>query len=310
MQNTSGNQFEPKSHTTFLFNGTSWGGLLLCVVLLSSSSIGRAQTPQSPAAASGSKIGSGGSETHPTIPAHGTEVLVDSKLTDDAQLLKMLEPYRARVRTLDFVIGRLKGDLQKLGMGGGTLGNFVTDGLRAEASRLRRAPVPLMVTNSGGLRKNTIAEGKLRVRDIFELSPFENALIQIELTGDQVIKLLAAVVANKDPQSGAHVTYKLSQENKPELVDAKFVDARGRLITIDRKATYTIATIDFLYGLGSGRYSILREGKNMKPLGITVRDALLRHVRSQTAAGRPIMAKSDNRFTELSSAPENETAPQ
>lgn len=286
---------------TFLSNGTSWGGLFLCVALLSSAAIGRAQNVQSPAAASGIEVASEVHAPQPDIPAAATQIPVDSKIPAEARLLKMLEPYRARVRTLDIVIGRLKGDLQKVGMGGGTLGNFVTDALRAEASRSLRAPVPLMVTNSGGLRKNTIAEGKLRVRDIFELSPFENSLIQLDLTGDQVLKLLAAVVANKDAQSGAHITYKLGQDNKPELVDAKFVDARGRQTRIDQKAKYTIATIDYLYGLSSGRYSILREGKNMKPLGITIRDALLEYVRSQTAAGRPVMPKLDNRFTELSS---------
>lgn len=246
----------------------------------------------------------------PSVQTDARQTLIDSGIPDDPRLLKILAPYRARVRTLDVVIGRLDGDLRKVGVGAGSLGNFVTDGLRAEASRFLGRPVLLTVTNSGGLRKNTIAEGKLRVQDIFELLPFENSLIQIDLTGEQVLKLLEAVVANRDAQSGARITYRIGQDNRPELVSARFVDAKGRETEIDAKATYTIVTIDYLYGLSSGRYSILREGKNMKPLGITMREALLRYIKSQTAARRAVGAKLDGRLIDVSPSPRSETVPQ
>ncbi len=40
--------------------------------------------------------------------------------------------------------------------------------------------------NGGGLRKNDIAAGELRASDIFELLPFENALVALEVTGAQL----------------------------------------------------------------------------------------------------------------------------
>lgn len=314
MQNTISNRSKTESHLTFLINGTRCRSLLLCLVLMSFPASGKAQNDrtneQGPAAPSRIKVASQVDGPTPAVQADASQISVDSGVANDASLLKLLAPYRTRVRTLEVVIGRLDGDLQKVGMGGGTLGNFVTDGLRAEASRSLRTPILLTVTNSGGLRKNTIAEGKLRVRDIFELLPFENALIQIDLTGDQVVKLLAAVVANRDAQSGARLTYRLGQDNRPELVSARFVDAKGRETAIDKTATYTIVTIDYLYGLSSGRYSILREGKNMKPIGITMRAALLRYIRSQTAAGRTVAAKLDGRFVDLNPAPRTDPTPQ
>ncbi len=65
---------------------------------------------------------------------------------------------------------------------------------------------------------------------------------------------------------------------------------------IDPKATYSIATIDYLLKLGSGRYSILQEAKNVRPLGVSIRDALMDYVKAETVAGRPIKAALDDRF--------------
>ena len=44
----------------------------------------------------------------------------------------MLVAYSPKVRELDTVIGSLKGELRKGGMGAGSLGNFVSDGMRGK----------------------------------------------------------------------------------------------------------------------------------------------------------------------------------
>ena len=140
-----------------------------------------------------------GTKPAPSAPAdvHAkvTENLVDSTVPDDPAINKMLEVYSPKVRALDEVIGKLKGDLRKGGVGAGSLGNFVTNGMLSEASKKLGKPVVLAVTNGGGLRKNVITEGDLRLRDIFELLPFENALVVFDLTGSQVLDLLRVVIS-------------------------------------------------------------------------------------------------------------------
>jgi 2',3'-cyclic-nucleotide 2'-phosphodiesterase (5'-nucleotidase family) len=264
----------------------------------------------SPASPNSSKTVSPAAESSTGIKASVSETLIDASIPEDPAVMKMLEPYRAKVAELEVIIGRLEGELRKGGVGAGSLGNFVTDGLRAEASRKLGKPVALTVSNSGGMRKSSIAEGELRVRDIFELLPFENALIKIDLTGEQLLRLLTAVVANRDAQSGAHIIYKFGADNRPELVSATLLGENGKERPIDPKATYFVATIDYLYGLGGGRYAVLREGKNMTPIGITLRDALLNYVRSETAKGRPARGRLDGRFTQVGPTPPKETLPQ
>jgi 2',3'-cyclic-nucleotide 2'-phosphodiesterase (5'-nucleotidase family) len=227
-----------------------------------------------------------------------SETLIDSSIPADPSLEKVVSVYRSRVKALDTVVGRLEGDLKRERIGGGSLGNFVTDGLRAETSRRLGYRVPLVIVNSGGLRKSTIAAGDLRAQDIFELLPFENALIELDLTGQQVLQLLKIVLLRHDTQSGARITYRLNAQKNPELLRVGLLDATGNEIEIDPRATYKVVTIDYLLRLASGDYSLFQEAKNVKPLGITMRDAMMDYVKSETAAGRTIRPNIDGRFAE------------
>lgn len=230
-----------------------------------------------------------------SAPARVTQTQVDASIADDKAVNQMLTAYAPKVRALDTVIGKLTGELRKGGTGAGSLGNFVTDGMRWQAAIKAGKPITLAVMNSGGMRRNTIGEGELRARDIFELLPFENALITIELTGEQLRKLLEMVVTSNEAQSGAHIVYRAVAERRNELQSVKLRGPAGEQ-DIDPARTYTVVTIDYLYNVG-GRYSILREGKNMHPLGITLRDAMMAYVKSETAAGRHIQPNLDGRFS-------------
>jgi 2',3'-cyclic-nucleotide 2'-phosphodiesterase (5'-nucleotidase family) len=230
------------------------------------------------------------------------ETVVDAGIPDDKAIDKMLEVYAPKVRVLDVVVGKLKGELRKGGIGSGSLGNFVTDGLREEASRKLGKPVVLAVTNGGGLRKSVIAEGELRERDIFELLPFENALVAFDLTGAQVLDLLRVAVSHRDAQTGARIKYKNRSDQTPELETARLL-IDGKEKEIDPTAIYTVVSIDYLMNRRSttpsateGDYSVLRAARNIRPIGLTMRDAMISYVKSETAAGREIRPTLDGRF--------------
>src|SRR5688572_23252061 len=106
---------------------------------------------------------------------------IDAGIPNDPEVEKIMAPYTERVRELSKVIGRLEAGLKKTGVGAGSLGQFVTDGVRAQAQAKLGKPVVLAFVNAGGLRKNEIAAGEVRASDIFELLPFENALIAVDL---------------------------------------------------------------------------------------------------------------------------------
>jgi 2',3'-cyclic-nucleotide 2'-phosphodiesterase (5'-nucleotidase family) len=232
---------------------------------------------------------------------------VDSSIPDDPDVLKIIAPYEEKVRELSKVIGRLEGGLSKTGVGGGSLGNFVTDAIRAQAEAKLGKPIVLALVNNGGLRKNEIAAGELRASDIFELLPFENALISLDVTGAQLTQILQVVT--RDAQSGARIQFKWNDRDRPEFISGKLVDANGKEQEIDPNQTYTIITIDYLTSLKSGAYAILQEGKNPTPLNLTIRDAVMNYVKAQTAAGHTVRSVVDNRFVQVGPGPKNAEAP-
>ncbi len=236
------------------------------------------------------------------IHARVTETLIDASVPDDPAVNQMLASYAPKVRELEIVIGKLKGDLRKGGVGAGSLGNFVTDGILTEARFKLGNSINLAVTNGGGLRKNAIAEGELRQRDIFELLPFENALVEFDLTGAQVMTLLRQVVSHRDAQAGARIKYVNDADNKPQLQSARII-IDGKEQDIDPNAIYKVVSIDYLWKRNSttvseteGNYSVLGQAKKIEPLGLTVRDAIIDYVKRETAAGRDIKTNLDGRF--------------
>jgi len=232
---------------------------------------------------------------------------VDASVPADPDVEKIIAPYSEKVSELSKVIGRLEGGLAKKGAGAGTLGNFVSDGMRAQAKAKLGKPIALAIMNSGGLRKNDIAAGDLRASDIFELLPFENALVALDVTGAQLTNIIA--VATKDAQSGARIQFKYNDRDRPEFISAKLVDENGNEQEIDPNKTYTIVTLDYLLRLNSGAYAILKEAKSSAPLDITLRDAVMNYVKSETAAGRPIRAAVDNRFVQVGPGPKSTEPP-
>src|ERR1041384_3928118 len=256
-----------------------------------------AQTQAQPAAKPQSTPAQG-AEVHARV----TETQIDSSISDDPAITQMLAPYAPKVRELETVIGKLKGELRKGGVGAGSLGNFVTDGILTEARLKLGNSVNLAVINAGGLRQSTIAEGDLRQRDIFELLPFENALVEFDMTGAQVLTLLKQVVSHRDAQSGARIKYSNDANNRPQLDSARLL-IDGQEKEIDPDAIYKVICIDYLWKRNSttvseteGNYSVLGQAKKIEPLGLTIRDAIIDYVKRETAAGRDIKTNLDGRF--------------
>jgi 2',3'-cyclic-nucleotide 2'-phosphodiesterase (5'-nucleotidase family) len=230
------------------------------------------------------------------------QTVVDASIPDDDAVEKMLAPYSGKVRALNVVIGRLDGTLKKEPVGAGTLGNFVTDGIRSYAQAKLGKPITLTIMNAGGLRKNEIASGEVRATDVFELLPFENALVAVDLTGADLLKVLPALV--RDAQSGARLRFKWNDQDRPEFISGKLVE-NGREHEIDPTKIYTIVTIDYLLNLRSGTYAILHEAKSVTPLNITLRESIMEYVKSETAAGRALKSRLDDRYVQVGPGPKS-----
>jgi 2',3'-cyclic-nucleotide 2'-phosphodiesterase (5'-nucleotidase family) len=250
-------------------------------------------TPARPAAAAPAPL---------DINVKASESTVDETVDADPAVEAIVAPYSAKVRELEKPIGKLAADLKRGGMGGGSLGNFVADALRARAQVKLGKPVLLAVMNSSGLRKSQIPAGDISTSDIFALLPFENALVTLDLTGEQLRRFLDVTVARRNAQSGARIVYRNNPEKKQNEIVSVKLGGTNEERDIDPQATYTIVTIDYLVKRG-GDYAVLQEGKNVRELGLTMRDAVLDYVKAEAAAGRSLQVNLDGRFKYDRSAP-------
>ena len=161
------------------------------------------------------------------------QTTVDAGIPDDPAVEKLIAPYREKVRALSLVIGKLDGVLKKDGAGGGSLGNFVTDGMRAQAQAKLGKPVTLAITNVGGLRKNEISAGELRIPDgpgwgldlneavletknLFYAEGVNDTIIVNENPTERILSINGKIIASTDRSAGGANPHRMLQKVRIE----------------------------------------------------------------------------------------------
>ena len=103
--------------------------------------------------------------------------LIEVNTHEDSLINIFIEPYRTSIESeMNEIISFTESDLIK-NKPVGNLGNFVTD------LCLSYAEADICIMNNGGLR-SSINKGNITVGMIYELMPFENELVIVELSKD------------------------------------------------------------------------------------------------------------------------------
>lgn len=151
------------------------------------------------------------------------------------------------------------------------LGDFLADSLRT----LERADVALL--NPGGLRADLKA-GELTYGAVYEVLPFDNAIATLQLSGEELTRLLGAAYGSKKgvfQVSGLEV--RLSKCPAPDRLRAVMLEGGKAL---DPKRQYRVVMPDFLARGGDGLGPVLSTIEpNRVDLGdsrdLNLRDALV-----------------------------------
>jgi len=219
------------------------------------------------------------------LSVESQNISLDSTITEDSSLIKMIAPYQTELEArMNVIIGKSAVNLYK-GRPEAPLNNFVTDLMRKRASKEMEQPVDIALTNIGGLR-TTIPKGPITLGKIYEVMPFENELVVIEFTGEQVRNLAQEIGASGgEPLSGLQITFEQGQ-----LTD---VTVDGKPIINEKK--YTLVTTDYLSSPGRKRLSILGTVSRVF-LGITLRQAIIDEVKELNDLDQEISAQVENRI--------------
>jgi 2',3'-cyclic-nucleotide 2'-phosphodiesterase (5'-nucleotidase family) len=209
---------------------------------------------------------------------------VAANTPSDTAMERVIQPYKDQLgKQMNQVIGTAPQELAK-NPGESLLGNFVADLMLVEAEKQGQRADISVLTN-GGLR-TSLPKGNITVGNVFELMPFENELGIVEITGAQLRPLFDMAAGKRTvPVGNARFTV-----NSGKAID---ISIGKEPLQDDKK--YLVAVSDYLAS-GGDNMTFLKEAGNFRSLNITVRDAIMRHIKNLTAAGKPVTARLDGRI--------------
>lgn len=230
-------------------------------------------------------------------PAHVQPGLAQSlpitgAIPDDPAMDAYLAPYAAKIKAsfgqplIKAPQGLFRGRRGEENL----LGYWVADTMRAAAAKATGDPIPFAITNAGGLRANLRA-GMLKVEDIYDVMPFENEVVIIQLTGSQIIQVVREGLLHEGGEPCSGVCAKLSGTPARTAFHVAWADGKP----IDPAATYRVATTDYLYE-GGGRMRTLSRGRGLIRTGLTLRQVLLDRCTELAKAGHPLLPPAPGRY--------------
>lgn len=188
--------------------------------------------------------------------ATATNHLVSRDVTPDATLQALVDRYAALVAPIaDRVIGSLTGSATRTpaaGYADSNLGNLIADAQLADDTIIGMYEPPVIAfMNPGGIRADMDA-GEVTYGEAFTVQPFNNYLVSLSLTGDQIYALLTEQVTGAN--AGSNKVLQVSEGFSYTLTRTGAVDGSVLLdgVAIDRNATYRVVTNNFLADGGDG----------------------------------------------------------
>ncbi|MFK8104356.1 MAG: 5'-nucleotidase C-terminal domain-containing protein [Saprospiraceae bacterium] len=209
----------------------------------------------------------------------------DAKITEDPAIKEMIQPYKKQLDAeMNAVIGEVALTLSKA-KPESTLGNWTADAIQKKCTDYYQQPIDFSIVNYGGLRIPNVRKGSISKGKVFELMPFDNMLVVLQLDGQTVLQFFDHMASNGGWPISRGVTYQISGEKATEvLVNGK---------SIDPQKMYKIGMSDYIAN-GGDRCAFFKD-KKRDQLGKLFRDALLEYVEEQTAKQEPLSAAIEGR---------------
>jgi 2',3'-cyclic-nucleotide 2'-phosphodiesterase (5'-nucleotidase family) len=199
-----------------------------------------------------------------------------SRQGEQTAMKAFLQPYADSVNnSMNIVLGTLEVSLTK-SWPECSLGNFMTDAYLEMAKKKFNRNVDVALMNYGGIRLNSMETGPITRGKIFELMPFDNLMVLLDLNGAQLQEFMDHLASRGGwPMTGATYT----------IVNKKATELKVGGLQVDPQKKYTIATSDYVANGGDDN-SVLR-GLEQINIGYLQRDALIEYVREKKVISMP-----------------------
>lgn len=213
---------------------------------------------------------------HPAL-IEGKRIAIDHSLEQESDLEAFIAPFRERVnKDLDSVLAtapvtfdRTKGRFQS------NIGNMMADVCMEAANTIleKRGETlaDVCLLNYGGIR-NIIPAGPVTARSAYEVMPFENQLVVVDLKGAQLTQLVNYF--EKDLKNHPFAGMQLYFNEKGVLLDARI---KGEPIVVNK--IYRVVTSDYLAN-GGDNMSFFEKNDGRQDLDYKIRNVLIDYFKS------------------------------
>jgi 5'-nucleotidase len=192
----------------------------------------------------------------------GANLPVTRDVAKDPAETSLIDTYKTLVAPIaSKVIGHITTDVTAAGnaVGESQLGDLIADAQLADGSTVTNGQTPVIAfMNPGGIRADLTyanskygeAPGDVTFEEAFTVQPFNNYLVSMTLTGQDIYDLLAQQVTG--PNAGSHKILQVSNGFSYQLGASGAVDGTVELnnVPIDKNASYRVVTNNFLQGGG------------------------------------------------------------
>ncbi|GAA4272434.1 5'-nucleotidase [Aquimarina gracilis] len=226
------------------------------------------------------------------IKIEGARIEINDSISDNPDIENFIKPYRENVKkNLDSVLAYApktysKGD----GKLNTAIGNLMADIVLEQANPVFKSrtgkTISMVLLNYGGIRA-PIPKGNVTSRTAYQVMPFENSIVVIEMKGNHIKKLIEYL--QKAQQAHPISGLKLTVDTNFEVVKALINDKE-----IEDEETYFVATNDYLYNGGSEMYFFKQSGK-LYTLNYKIRNAMIDYFKKVDTIA-PIV---DDRFVQI-----------
>ncbi|TNE73307.1 hypothetical protein EP331_04820 [bacterium] len=191
-------------------------------------------------------------------------------IDSDSAFSALIKPYRDSLTVqMNETVGIASNDFTRE-KPESSLGNLVAESLREYASILMKTHVDLGLVNLGGLRTD-LSKGNITVGELFEVMPFENRLIILELSGKEMKALFNEIAAIQgEPLSGARIRI-VNNEARDIIINGQ---------PLKDEQTYTVATSDYLAN-GGGNMPSLWKTSIRTETNYLIREIIIAYVKNR-----------------------------
>jgi len=201
------------------------------------------------------------------------------------QIQALVNTYKENMeKEMNVQIGTATETLTK-GFPQSTLSNLTADALKERAEKTEKQ-VDFAVINNGGLR-TTLNKGAITIGNLYEIYPFDNALVVLDLPG-KAVKEFFDFIAKKGGEglsSGIQLTVKGGKIESLKIGNQP----------LDENKLYRIATVDYLAEGNDGMIAF-KQATHVLSSNEMLRDIMIDYVKERTKNNKEINAKLDNRI--------------